>query len=62
MKPDDNVDLNGLARQYELTGTHIMNIVQFACLQALSRDEKQIRNGDILEGIRKEYIKEGKLV
>jgi hypothetical protein len=62
LKPDDSVDLNVLARQYELTGAHIMNIVQFACLQALSRDEKQIRNEDILEGIRKEYIKEGKLV
>ncbi len=62
MKPDDAADLNALARQYELTGAHIMNIVQFACLQALSRNEKQISNGDILEGIRKEYIKEGKLV
>ena len=57
-----SVDLNALARQYELTGAHIMNIVQFACLQALSRDEKHISNGDILEGIRKEFIKEGKLV
>jgi hypothetical protein len=62
MKPDDQVDLNALARQYELTGAHIMNIVQFACLQALSRDEKFISNGAILEGIRKEFVKEGKLV
>jgi hypothetical protein len=62
MKPDEQVDINSLARQYELTGAHIMNIVQFACLQALSRNEKHISNGDILEGIRKEYIKEGKLV
>jgi hypothetical protein len=62
MRPDEQVDMNLLARQYELTGAHIMNIIQFACLQALSRGEKQIRNDDILEGIRKEYIKEGKLV
>ncbi len=56
------VDLNAVARQYELTGAHIMNIVQYACLQALSRKETTIYPADIVNGIRREYSKEGKIL
>jgi hypothetical protein len=59
---ENALDLNSIARQYELTGAHIMNIVQYACLQALFRNERTIRYIDVLDGIKKEYSKEGKIL
>lgn len=54
--------LKMVADQYDLSGGSIMNIVQFASLQALSRNETSIRMEDLVEGIRKEYRKEGKTI
>ena len=59
---DTAVDINAIARQYELTGAHIMNIVQYVCLLSLSRQEITIRHADIINGIRREYSKEGKIL
>jgi SpoVK/Ycf46/Vps4 family AAA+-type ATPase len=59
---DQTIDLNAIARQYELTGAHIMNIVQYACLQSLSRQEFTVRPSDIINGIQREYSKEGKIL
>ena len=57
-----DTELSALARQYELTGAQILNVVQYACLQALARNETIIRRQDLLQGIQKEYGKEGKIV
>ncbi len=62
VKPGTQVDLHHIASQYELTGAHITNIVQYACLQAISRGESTITETDLLEGIRNEYAKEGKVL
>lgn len=59
---DTDVNLSAISHQYELTGANIMNVVQHACLQSLSRGENLITNKDIVDGIKKEYGKEGKLV
>lgn len=59
---EDVVDLHLLAERYELAGGSINNVVQYASLQALHRAEQVIRHADLLEGIRKEYIKEGRTV
>ncbi len=59
---EEKIDIPAIARQYELTGAHIMNIVQHACLRSLSRQSEIILWEDLLEGIRKEYVKEGKII
>jgi len=59
---EEVVDLSAMARQYELTGAHIMNIVQYACLQSLSQNTLKISQQDLIEGIKKEYSKEGKTI
>ncbi len=59
---DQDVDLKAIARQYELTGSNIMNIVQYCCLEALSRNSNQIAQIDLIRGIQKELAKEGKVV
>ncbi len=61
MSLDNQTELNLLARQYELNGANIMNCVQYACLQALFKNERIVRYKDILEGIRKEFHKDGKI-
>lgn len=58
----NDVDLSAIAHQYELTGANIMNVVQHICLQSLSRGENVLTRKDIVEGIKKEYSKEGKLI
>lgn len=59
---DQDIDLMKIAQSYEFSGSNIMNIVQFASLQALARESNLIKNQDILNGIRKEFIKEGKVI
>ncbi len=54
------VDLYHVAEKYELTGASIINAVQFAVLQCFSRNQLQLQQTDILDGIRKELMKEEK--
>ena len=55
-------DMQRIAQQYELSGGSIMNVVQFASLKALSREENLITTQDLVNGIRKEFRKEGKTI
>ncbi|MGB1207102.1 MAG: ATP-binding protein [Chitinophagales bacterium] len=57
---EEQVDLEQIASKYEVSGAIIMNIVQHACLKSLSRNSHVIKKRDILEGIRKEFNKQGK--
>jgi len=57
-----DVDLADIAEKYELAGGAIINITRYASLMALKRDNNVILKKDILTGIRKEFLKEGKTV
>ena len=61
-KLGSDVNLNSIAQQYELTGAEIVNVIQFSSLRALDRGNNTITHGDIYEGIRKEFMKEGKVM
>jgi AAA+ superfamily predicted ATPase len=52
--------LENIAQQYELSGGSIMNVVQYASLQAISRNETTVTVEDVIKGIKNEYRKEGK--
>lgn len=54
------VDLEVLAEKYELTGASIINAVQFAVLQCFARSSRELLHADLLDGIRKELMKEEK--
>jgi len=56
------VSLETLAARYELSGAAILNIVQFVALRALSRQQHVLALEDVMDGIRLEYQKEGKLL
>ena len=58
---EESINWDALSRDYELTGGAIMNVVQYASVMAMSRGERTIRQVDILQGIRREFQKEGKM-
>ena len=55
-----DIDLPRLARDHELAGGAIVNVLRYACLKAVVRTPSELRAGDLLDGIRKEMEKEGK--
>ncbi|MBL4674762.1 MAG: ATP-binding protein, partial [Mucilaginibacter sp.] len=59
---ETELDLDNIAERYEIAGGSIINVVQYASLMALHRNENIIRERDVLEGIKKEYKKEGKTI
>lgn len=59
---EKKIDLSSIARQYELTGSNIMNIVHFVCLQTLASGSNKILMKLFVKGIQREYSKEGKVI
>lgn len=59
-RPPAREDLERISSQYELSGGSIINVVHFASLQALNRNDNIIAVEDLLTGIRKELKKEGR--
>jgi len=59
---EEKIDLGRLAEKYELSGGLIMNVVRYSSLKTLSRNENRILLEDIEEGIRREFLKEGRTV
>jgi ATP-dependent 26S proteasome regulatory subunit len=59
---DGNIDLFDIAEEYELAGGAIINVVRYASLKALSRNTNMIELNDILQGIKREFRKEGKTI
>jgi len=55
-----DIKLEELAKQYEISGAGILNAVQYAALQTYARNNGVIGQKDLLDGIRKEYLKEDK--
>jgi len=58
--PPHRNELERIANQYDLAGGAIMNVVQYASLLALNRNDNIVTTEDIIKGIRKELKKEGK--
>ena len=57
----EDVDLEEISKKYEISGGSILNVVQYCSLMALSRDSNVIMKEDIIDGIKAEYRKEGKV-
>jgi hypothetical protein len=56
----DKINFSDIASSYELSGGTIMNVVRYATLMALKKGTLVISRDDVLNGIRKEFQKEGK--
>ncbi|MCD0470429.1 ATP-binding protein [Flavobacterium sp. JAS] len=58
----EDVNLNDLSKKYDITGANIVNIIQYACLRTLEDENESINLHHLLQGIKKEYAKEGKMM
>ena len=57
-----NLDLEELASEYELSGATIMNVIRYASLMAIKKETLEISQSDVIQAIRREKFKEGKLI
>ncbi|AXT55859.1 ATP-binding protein [Aquimarina sp. AD1] len=57
----ESVSLEEISKKYALTGANIINVVQYICLKTIASKHKSILLETVLEGIKKEYLKEGKM-
>jgi AAA+ superfamily predicted ATPase len=57
-----SINLRELADQYDLSGASILNAVQLAALNAYSRNDRTLYQTDLIEGIKKVFLKEEKSV
>jgi len=53
-------DIPDIVKKVELTGGSINNVVQYACLKAIEKENSTIYLDDVLNGIKRELHKEGK--
>ena len=57
---DDRIDLGRIAERYQLSGGTIMNVVRYASLMAISRGGAAIALDDLEDGVRREFLKDGR--
>lgn len=58
----EDIRLEEIASQYELTGGQIINVLRHCALHAIRRDERYVRLDDLLSGIRREFQKDNKTI
>ena len=57
-----NIDLQEISSEYELSGATIMNVIRYASLMAIKKNTLEIAQSDVLQAIRREKFKEGKII
>jgi ATP-dependent 26S proteasome regulatory subunit len=55
-----DVDLAALAERYELAGGAMTNVARYAAISATRQGRSHVTQAELLQGIRKEMLKEGK--
>lgn len=59
---EESVDLEKIAENYVLSGGAIANVVRYGAIRALHNGRESISHDDLVKGIAKELIKEGKTI
>jgi SpoVK/Ycf46/Vps4 family AAA+-type ATPase len=62
MKLNEKIVVGEIANEYELSGGAIINVIRHCAIKMLQNDHQHVTNGLLLEGIRKEFMKEGKVL
>jgi len=61
LKLDNAINLGEISEKYEISGSNIINVIQYCSLKVLSLNSTVLTLDILLDGIKKEYIKEGRL-
>lgn len=56
-----DIDLDLVAKKFELTGSNIMNIIHFCSLKVLSRNSDTLTSEILISGIKREFKKEDRI-
>ena len=59
---ESKINLEEIAAKYEISGGAILNVVRYCSMMAMSRQSNIILYNDLVNGIRKEFRKEGKTI
>ncbi|MEP5104297.1 MAG: ATP-binding protein, partial [Ekhidna sp.] len=62
LKLDPELEMETLAKDYEISGGAAINVFRYGAIKAVRKGHNNIQQEDILEGIRKEYEKDGKTI
>lgn len=62
LRPEPSISLEQIAEKYELSGGEIVNVLQSVAIQAARNGTEQVFLRDLLNGIRKEFRKNGRVV
>lgn len=57
---EDTVSFEDISENYQITGGTVINVLRYCCIRALNNTDNKILLRDILEGIRRELIKDEK--
>lgn len=57
---EPQLDLAAIAEKHEVSGGTIVNVVRFVSLRSISRGSRMILREDLVEGLRREQLKEGR--
>ena len=58
----EDIDLKQISLHYELSGGAIVNVVQFCSLQSMAAGTNVITRDSLMEGIKREFWKEGRIL
>lgn len=58
----DDIKLEDIAQKYELNAGAINNITRYCSLMALKKGRNEIMLNDVVEGLRREFKKDGKII
>ena len=56
----DEAAVRQIASKYRLTGGAIVNVLRYAAVHAIKRDMDRIAEVDLIKGISRELVKEGR--
>lgn len=60
LKIDPKINWDAIALKYELTGSNILNIIQYCSLKVLSQNSEMLTEEILLQGIKREFSKENR--
>ncbi|MEP1032656.1 ATP-binding protein [Ekhidna sp.] len=62
LEPDAEIDIQTLAQDYEISGGAAINVFRYGAIKAVRKGTTKIGKEDLIQGIQKEFQKDGKTI
>jgi ATP-dependent 26S proteasome regulatory subunit len=57
---EEGIDLKQIAKDYVISGGAIVNVLKFCSIRAAQKKSAKVIKEDLIDGIKSEFLKEGK--